>query len=78
MCILSMLIVSSCYANAVKIAERPIHAYGQVMRSSCPTTEKSGLTFPQPETGTPESSAQSSFQGEPPLQLKTPSYNAEP
>ena len=58
--------------------ERPIHAYGQVMRSSCPTTEKSGLTFLQPETGTPESSAQSSFQGEPPLQLKTPSYNAEP
>ena len=63
-----MLIVSGCYANAVKIAERPIHAYGQVMHSSYPTTEKFGL---QPETGTPESSAQSSFQGKPQLQLKT-------
>lgn len=72
-----MLIVLSCSANAEKRAERPIHAYWQVMGSSCPTTEKFGLTFPQPETGTPESSAQSSFQGEAPLQLRTPSYNAE-
>ena len=59
-------------AKAEKRAERPILAYQQVLGSSCLTAEKFGLTFPQTETGRPESSSQSIS----PLQLKTSSYDA--
>ena len=59
-------------AKVEKRAEKPILAYQQVLGSSCLTAEKFGLTFPQTETGRPESSSQSIS----PLQLKTSSYDA--
>ena len=64
-------------AKAEKRAERPIFAYQQrCTSSSCLTTEKFGLAFPQPVLNTAASCSQSNPPNELPLQLKTSNYDA--